>query len=136
VTPGPKPTPTETPDAITEPPKPPTILKGRAKAEWVRIVPELIARKTFTTLDQSVLLAYCLTLARWLEAERIVAAQGAMVKTKSGAVIQHPALAVANAAQKLHLKAAAELGLTPSARSRLKMQEAEADDTGGVEMPG
>jgi P27 family predicted phage terminase small subunit len=72
-----------------------------------------------THFDRAVFALYCQAWGRWQEAEEMVAAKGNIVKTKDGNIIQNPALAVANRAARDCHRYAAELGLTPSARSRI-----------------
>jgi P27 family predicted phage terminase small subunit len=125
----PNPTPADEPGK----PKPPPQVKGLALKEWKRVVPELMKRRTITPADAAALAMYCTTFARWQEAEDRVARDGLIVKTKSGNVIQHPALGIANTATKLCHRWAVELGLTPSSRSRAKPEEEDEDDA--MEIP-
>jgi P27 family predicted phage terminase small subunit len=53
--------------------------------------------------------------------------RGLLVKTKAGNYIQNPVVGAANRAMELMLRAAAELGMTPSARSRIQSDPAQAD---------
>jgi len=63
--------------------------------------------------------AYCVAYGRWVEAEKIVADKGAVLKTANGNLIQNPYLAVANRAMDNMRKLAQEFGMTPSARVTL-----------------
>jgi P27 family predicted phage terminase small subunit len=127
---GRKPTPLPIDDPVA--PKAPPQVKGRALEEWERVLPELMARRVLTEGDRFALAAYCTYFARWQDAEDQVAVQGTLVKTKSGNVIQHPAVGVANTAAKFCHRFAVELGLTPSSRAKTKPQTQEDDP---LEMP-
>ena len=53
---------------------------------------------------------------------------GLLTRTTSGKLVQHPLAAVAREAMLLTMKFATELGLTPSARSRVQTVEPPRDD--------
>ena len=90
-----------------------------------------------TTIDRAALAGYCVAYGRWMEAEKIVAEKGAVLKTTAGNLIQNPYLAVANKAWEHMMKAAVEFGLTPSSRSRVKVvevKEATLDELLGLNL--
>ena len=86
----------------------------------------------FTALDRGMLAAYCQAYGRWAQAERALAemgkldpvAGGLMIRTKSGNAIQNPIVGTANKAMSDMARFAAELGMTPSARTRVLNAEA------------
>lgn len=94
-----------------------------ARAEWVRVAAMLIDRGQVTTVDRAVLTGYCLKYAQWLALERAAAARPFIVKSPSGYPIPNPALGMANKVFGLLLKSAAELGITPSSRSRVSVTD-------------
>lgn len=109
---------------ITVPP-PPSYLSKDAKAEWRRVAPILIVeRKVLTVADMAVLENFVIAsgtmrkMHRQLEAEGYVLANGK----------RHPAAGILTTMQQQQLRCAAELGLTPSARSRASMLELADDD--------
>jgi P27 family predicted phage terminase small subunit len=69
-----------------------------------------------------VLAAYCQSYGRWVEAERKLTDTPPLLKTPAGYVQQSPWLTIANKERELMAKFMAELGLTPSSRSRLAIQ--------------
>jgi len=93
-----------------------------ARAEWDRIAGRLIQRGQVTVVDRSTLLGYCLKYAQWQALETEAAKHPFLVKSPSGYPMPNPALGMANRAFGLVLKTAAELGITPSARSRVSAQ--------------
>jgi len=103
----------EVPADLTEP---------EAAAEWRRVASMLIERGQVTTVDRAVLTGYCVKYAQWIALEREAAKHPFIIKAPSGYPIPNPALGMANKAFALMLKAAAELGITPSARSRVTVQ--------------
>jgi len=118
-------------------PKCPPHVQGAARKEWKRIVPELLTLGLLTRIDAFALASYCITYARWMEAEAKVTEAGPVVKTKAGNLITNPYLGVANTAMKLCHKFAVEFGFTPSSRSRLNVTPAGAgdDDLPGYDTP-
>lgn len=115
---------------------PPASLLPDARVEWDRVADDLVRSGLITVADAAALAVYCTAYGRWVQAERVLAKaakndpvfEGLLIKTPSGAVIQNPALGARNKAASDLLKAAAELGMTPSARSRV---QAEAPDEEG-----
>jgi P27 family predicted phage terminase small subunit len=105
------------PDAAA--PDPPDHLSEGAVAEWRRIVPIVMGMRVLTLADRAALAVYCAAFARWADAEREVAKNGAVVLTGQGYPIQNPHLAVANKAMEQIHKISCEFGLTPSSRSRV-----------------
>ena len=99
-----------------------------ARAEWDRVASDLIASGLITTADLGALAVYCTAYGRWVQAERILAAdakanpdnEGLTIETSNGNVVINPRLGIRNKAAADLMKAAAELGMTPSARSRVQ----------------
>lgn len=98
----------------------PDWLSQAAKTEWRRIAPVLVKAGIVTAADRAALAVYCQQYARVASAERLVEEQGPIVKSPSGYPIQNPNLAIANKAATLLIKYAAELGITPSSRTRVE----------------
>lgn len=108
--------------------QPPENLLPEARAEWDRVADDLVAAGLITVADLASLAIYCTAYGRWVQAERLLAAlakadpitEGLTIQTPNGAVIQNPLLGIRNKAAADLMKAAAELGMTPSARSRVQ----------------
>jgi P27 family predicted phage terminase small subunit len=98
----------------------PSALKGHAgaAAEWRRIIGTL-GRGHVTDVDRAILIAYCLKYEEWQTLERQAASAKAVIVARSGYPMPNPLRAMANKALTLMLKAAVELGITPSARARI-----------------
>ncbi|TCM57825.1 P27 family predicted phage terminase small subunit [Rhizobium sp. PP-F2F-G48] len=113
---------------VTVPP-PPAYLSKDAKAEWRRVAPILILeRKVVTFADMGALENYCIALGTMRELHRLLQVEGHV----SASGKRHPASTALIQAQQMQLRAAGELGLTPSARSRAVMME--ADDEEGLDL--
>jgi P27 family predicted phage terminase small subunit len=105
-------------------PRCPAHLSKEAKQEWRRVVKILGPLKLATAADRAALAIYCAAWARWIAADAIASLRE-VISTKSGNAIQNPFRSVANRAEEIMLKAAAEFGMTPSSRSRLTVATPE-----------
>jgi len=108
----------------------PSGLKGEAKREWRRIVPELERLGLLTLVDRAALASYCQAWGRAVSAEKVLAEKGLVKETPNGYLQQRPEVSIAFKSWQAVRAFAAEFGLTPSARSRLSVQkpEDEAED--------
>lgn len=73
-------------------------------------------------LDESCLFVWVVARERHADASKKVAELGSLLKGKTGTPYQNPYLAIMNKQAAILLKAAAELGFTPSSRSRVKIE--------------
>jgi P27 family predicted phage terminase small subunit len=105
----------------------PLWLKGAAKKEWDRVVPQLSELGVLTGLDGGQLERYCDAYGSWLEARADVKKRGATIKGPFGPA-NNPNVKRAFDERKEADRLAQELGLSPSARSRVKVPEKEAVD--------
>jgi P27 family predicted phage terminase small subunit len=106
-----------------------------AKKEWKRLVPILLRMRVLTEADATVLGSLCLThshLLRNLAAMRRFNAKdekngiaGMILQTKTGYLAANQIYLNVTAAIDQELKLCRELGLTPSARSRIQTSETE-----------
>ncbi len=110
------------PKPEVEAPACPDFLSDYAKEEWERIVPELLRNGLLTSLDGATLAAYCAAYGRWREAEERIASSGIVIKMgDKGYIVQSPWLQVANKAIKQIEIFAARFGLSPSDRTRIRI---------------
>ena len=68
----------------------PSHLSPTAKSEWKRISGTLHEMGILTAVDRAALAAYCQAYARWVDAEKKLAATPPLIKTPSGYVQQSP----------------------------------------------
>jgi len=101
----------------------PADLDGEAKREWERIAPELHRAGLLTRLDRAGLACYCRQWARWVQAEEMLRRHGAVVRSPNNYPIQSPYLAVANKAMAMLTTMLSEFGMTPAARTRIRVDE-------------
>jgi len=90
-----------------------------ACAEWRRVAPMLRLCGIVTDGERGSLLTLCQQWSRYLEAHGKVRQLGMIVKKPSGIPVVNPYLAVEQQAMMLCIRLWQELGLTPSARTRL-----------------
>ncbi|RVU17486.1 phage terminase small subunit P27 family [Methylobacterium oryzihabitans] len=98
-------------------------------AEWTVLADDLRAASTLSREIGAVMEIYVRNLVRMRKAERLVVERGPIVEApRTGALMQNPALAVANRAAEAVAKMAAEMGLSPSSRGRVsKVDPGEVD---------
>jgi len=98
---------------------PAELVQPLARAEWDRVAPGLVASGQVTSVDRAMLIGYCQKWAQWQLLEASAAEHPFVVRAPNGNPIQNPALSLAFKAYNLMLRSAAELGMTPSSRSRV-----------------
>jgi len=130
------------------PPEAPEWLPAEAAAEWERVVPELARLELTKTVDRAALTAYVLTWQRLVDASRLIQEHqvvrveaiknsegdvtdvvslngyGLLAQNSQG-IVRAPWVAIAEAASKDLRAWCAEFGFTPSAESKLSVQEAD-----------
>lgn len=121
--PGKRPVP-DAPDIAPGIPPCPEHLGELARAEWDRITPDLLTAQLINPLYMAVLAVYCDAWGEYVYARQMIKAPAAegggyMVTTPNGYSVQSQWLAVMNKAFERMMKAAAEMGLTPSAMARV-----------------
>lgn len=98
-------------EALTKAPPAPAYLSAQAKAEWKRIMPQMIARRIITRADLAGVEAYAsaVGICRQIEEQRALA----------GGVIDKVSFGIWNRAAQTARQLAAEYGLTPTSRARI-----------------
>jgi len=106
----------------------PAFVKGEARKEWKRIVPELEKLGLLTRIDMAGLAAYCVAFGRWADAERELRKHGVTQTSPNGYVQTSAHLHIANKAMEQMHKFLVQFGLTPAARSRVSVSPMPDDD--------
>jgi P27 family predicted phage terminase small subunit len=102
-------------------PRCPSWLEPEAKKEWKRMAKTLEAIGVLTQIDAAAFAGYCQAYARWKEAEEFLSKHGTIFKTPSGYIQQVPQVSIAQTYLKIMKDFCSEFGLTPSARSRIRI---------------
>jgi P27 family predicted phage terminase small subunit len=115
-------------DASFGKPEPPAHLSPEGREEWDKQCDLLFKIGLLTMIDAPVFAAYCQAYGRWRRAEEQLSTQTSfLVRTKVGNFIQHPLVGTANKAMHDMVRYAVELGLTPSARTRIHAEPSAND---------
>jgi P27 family predicted phage terminase small subunit len=111
----------------------PEHLVGEARAEWMRLYPDMAAKRVITRWDRAALSAYCTAWGLLVEAETKCNVDGVMLVAQRTKVMRvNPWVSIARHAKVELLRFAAELGLTPVARARLGTIEAKPESASDV----
>lgn len=109
----------------------PDSLVGDAIAieKWNCLCVELASAGILATIDGDLLESYCVTFANYRRALDSVRKVGQVITKTNGDVARNPACLELNQTMERMIKLMAELGLTPSARSRIAASpKVEEDD--------
>jgi P27 family predicted phage terminase small subunit len=110
------------PKPMSAVPQCPRHLKGDAKTEWKRVTKELHKIGVLSRIDRAVLVAYCTAWGDLVTAEAQIEDEGAVIVSDKGGMYQNPWVAIKKRSMDQIVKFAAEFGMTPSSRSRLKVE--------------
>jgi P27 family predicted phage terminase small subunit len=109
-------------------PPPPPHLSLVALAEWKRLAPALERTGQITGGDYAMFSCYCQAWSDLCEAEARVVQYGKIMKGSKGQITKSALLRIRDDAREQVRKFAAELGLSPSSRSRVHATPPAVDD--------
>jgi P27 family predicted phage terminase small subunit len=107
-----------------QPPDPPAWLSAKARDEWDRVLPDLLAMGTAKAVDASGLGAYCEAVALLSTLADVVARSGPLLIGRDGLAHKNPAVAQLRDVSATVRLWAREFGFTPSARQPLRVDVA------------
>ena len=111
-------------------PRAPLHLSMEARKEWRRISQILWQIGLYTEVDHAMLEMYCAAYGEWIVAKRKINSTGGRVlRAPLGGLYTNPWVHEANGAWERLRKAAAEFGMTPSTRSRVRVATSEKEPT-------
>lgn len=118
---GVKPVPAKDAEALTKAPAAPSYLTAQAKAEWRRVMPQLIARRIITRADLAGVEAYCSAAGAARQIAEIINTMPVPDLKLGGLQIRYMQTA---------RQLASEYGLTPTSRTRIgsALPDDDADD--------
>ena len=105
----------------------PSWLSVEAKRERKRVIPELSRLGLLSKLDRNILAGYCISYALWQRSQEYLFKQGAVYVTTNGKLQPRPEVAVAKDAGEMMNNFAAELGLTPTSRARMRLPKPDEE---------
>jgi P27 family predicted phage terminase small subunit len=88
---------------------------------WNYTIDQLDHMKIVTLADRDALYAYCEAVVLHRHASRLIATEGVVIEGLHGGWVKHPAHQIQRDAASVMRAFAQEFGLTPSARSTIKM---------------
>jgi len=115
------------PRPLAVPPMPPDDLDATGRAAWDRLAPMLSRLGLLTEADGEALALYCRAAQVAARAEAQVRRYGLSMKDGAGGRRPNPAVAMAERARRDMLAVLTEFGLTPSSRSRVKVEAPPRD---------
>jgi P27 family predicted phage terminase small subunit len=104
-------------------PDPPEMLSEEALKEWARVTVLLAEVGLIVKLDRAIIAGYCMAWARWIECEKMLVTTGLIVKAPNGYPMYSPYLSASNKALDQVRQFSEQIGLSGSARSRIKANE-------------
>lgn len=116
------------PQPVVMIPDPPDHFEGVALDEWTRITLELQTLRLVSNIDRASLVAYCQAWADYVKACDTVEEEGEVITSEKGGLYQNPWVSIKNSAMDRMVRISSEFGMTPSSRSRLKVETPTEDD--------
>ena len=108
-------------------PEPPDSLRGLALEIWEYTIEELRVMRVMSYADRDSLVAYCEAVATHRRASSALAVEDLIVNTERG-YVKNPLIQIQRDAAVLMKQYAAEFGLTPRARSEIRVPSAGGGD--------
>lgn len=106
-------------EALTKAPPTPKRFDEYARAEWKRVIPQVIARRTITKADLGGVENYCVAMGRATKIDDLMATMPVPDLKLGGLQIRYMQTA---------RQLAAEYGLTPTSRARIGSNAPDDDD--------
>ena len=104
--------------ALSKAPTPPSWLPAHAKAEWRRVLPQLVADRKIAAHELGTVESYCLAVAGMRAAQAAIAEHGTTYKSPTGELKRRPETMLLKENLEAARRLAAELGLTPASRGK------------------
>ncbi|MDQ2945130.1 MAG: phage terminase small subunit P27 family [Acidobacteriota bacterium] len=127
--PGKRPTNQSEPQPAAVDPKLPSHLDKDARKEWRELLPILRRMRVVTEADYMVLSNLCQDFSTLKAAQTKLSETGILIKGRYGQPVVNPLLRVVNEKTASVNSACREFGLTPSARSRIRMEPDSKEDS-------
>lgn len=130
--PGKRPLNTQEPKPGAKRPRCPDHLDEGARREWRRLVPILERMRVLTEADQIALANLCMLYSTMIKAQRSLEKSGLLFKTRSAYVQQSPLVGIIVGYVQQINRLCAEFGLTPAARTRIRVEGKEKKRAGST----
>ena len=100
---------------------PPASSSGATRIHSARASTPSTSGGVLADIDRAALAAYCVAYGRWQQAERLLADSELVLTTAKRGTVTNPLLRVATRAQADMVRYAAEFGMSPASRSRVRV---------------
>lgn len=115
-------------DAPKGRPEPTIELDVFAQAMWDRLIPVLEGMGVLTLADAQICTSFCVAYSDWRTCREHIREYGMWELTEKRGTVKHPAVLIAKESDERMNKLGGQMGLSPSERSRLKVEtEKEVD---------
>jgi P27 family predicted phage terminase small subunit len=109
-------------------PECPQHLEGEARKEYKRISAILAKLKIISEIDMASLAGYCEAWGNYVQASKKVKKEGAVLYSDKGNAYLNPWKNIQTSEMDRMLRFSAEFGMTPSSRSRIKVESPTGED--------
>lgn len=118
-------------------PECPAHLTGEARKEWNRITRELCELGILANIDRAALATYCMAWLDFVYASKMVDEEGEVITSKRlnkdgvevpGGKYLNPWVGIKTSAMDRVVRIAAEFGMTPASRTRIKVETPSEED--------
>ena len=113
-----------------EAPDCPEWLPQLAREEWDRLVPQLLAQRLLTKLDQGALASLCVAYSMIVQCQRVIDEEGMTYWTANGAIVKRPEVGILVQAQATHKAYLQQFGMTPASRAGVNAPTSEKKSSG------
>jgi len=109
------------PELFDEVPQPPGYLTTSAVEEWLEMAPQLHRLGILTKFDLPAFEMYCNARGTAIDAINELKHSTLTITSDKGNELQNPLVAIINRSTEIAMKIASEFGMTPSSRTKLKV---------------
>lgn len=109
-------------------PECPPHLEGEARKEYQRITVELVKLKILSNIDRAALVGYCQAWGDYVHATKMIKKEGEVLYSDKGNAYINPWKNIQTSAIDRMLRFSSEFGMTPSSRSRIKVDTPTEED--------
>jgi P27 family predicted phage terminase small subunit len=102
-----------------------------AFAKWKQVIGWLTEMRVIASVDHDLIETYAMTYAEMMENTKLVQQEGHCIEGAKGLMVRNPRTVVLANQRATVLKMIAELGLSPSSRTRLKAAPQQEEDVFG-----
>lgn len=103
-------------------PEPPAGMSQEVRQVWDYTLRELVAMKLAHAADRDAIVCFCEAVVAHRRASALLAQSNVLIKGLHGGLVRNPAVVVQRDAAQVIRAFAQELGLTPSARTRIQTE--------------